>query len=211
MELTDSQEKIYFVYSHTNLLNNKIYIGITKQNPYTRWGIKGSNYKDSPKFWNAIQKYSWDNFQHDILYSECTKEEACSLEKTLIAKYRSNEDEFGYNMTSGGENHYTFTDEVKNKLREQKIGEKNPMYGMHHTEEVKQHLSEVQKELTINGRQHAKKVKCVETGIIYYSCKEAARKTGSGNEKQCTHIADVCDGKRNTCNGYRWEWYNGAN
>ena len=59
-------EEKYYVYSHRNKINNKIYIGITKQNPTVRWGVDGKRYKDSPRFWNAIQKYGWDNFEHEI-------------------------------------------------------------------------------------------------------------------------------------------------
>lgn len=208
MELTKKQaEELYFVYSHTNLINSKIYIGITKQTPSSRWGMGGQRYKDSPRFWNAIQKYGWDNFEHKILFSELTKDEACKKEIELIKQYNSNDDRYGYNMTSGGEQHYHFTGEVKQKLKEQKLGEKNPQYGTHKTEEEKAYLSEVQRKLTIEGKQHAKSVRCIDTNTIYYSCKEAARRTGSGNEKQCTHIADVCNGKRPKCNGYKWEWY----
>lgn len=68
------------------------------------------------------------------------------------------------------------------------------------TEEEKKYLQEVQREMVKSGRQHSKPVKCIETGVIYFS----ARQTGSGN----THIADVCVGKRNICNGYHWEWCN---
>ena len=202
MELTQN----YSIYIHINKINGKVYIGQTCQKPEVRWG-NGQGYKQSPRFYAAIKRYGWDNFEHKILYSNMTREEANQYEAELIEKYKSNKEEFGYNMTSGGEDHYRFTDEVKQKLREQKLGEKNHQYGTHRTEEEKAYLSEVQRKLTIEGRQHAKSVRCIDTNIIYYSCKEAVRRTGSGNEKQCTHIADVCNGKRPKCNGYKWEWY----
>ena len=47
----------YTVYIHNNKINHKKYIGITKQKPEYRWGYNGCNYKESPHFWNAIQKY----------------------------------------------------------------------------------------------------------------------------------------------------------
>jgi group I intron endonuclease len=199
-------ENNYTVYSHINKINNKIYIGITKQKVHSRWGGKGQGYKDSPRFWNAIQKYGWNNFEHNILFENLTREEACQKEQELIAKYNSTNENFGYNMTSGGEKHYIFTEEVKEKIRQQKIGKNNPQWGKHKTDKEKEEQRLKIREIGKNGGNHCKKVKCVETNIIYYSCQEAARNTGSGRIKQATHIADVCNKKRNKCNGYSWEW-----
>ena len=48
----------YCVYMHVNKINNKKYIGITKQKtPESRWGANGVNYKGSPHFYAAIKKY----------------------------------------------------------------------------------------------------------------------------------------------------------
>lgn len=46
--------KEYIVYVHTNMINNKSYVGITCRNPYLRWGKEGNGYKGQPKFYNAI-------------------------------------------------------------------------------------------------------------------------------------------------------------
>lgn len=200
-------KKEYYVYMHINKINNKKYIGITKQTPATRWGRNGQRYDDCPRFWNAIQKYGWENFEHKILYQNKTQDEACLLEHQLIEKYDTTNSECGYNLTTGGEKHYTFSNEVKKKISEQKMGDKNPQWGTHRTEEEKEYLSKFQRDLVAKGGQHAKKVFCIDTETIYYSCKEATRNTGSGNERQATHIADVCNGKRNICNGFKWRWY----
>lgn len=58
---------LIYIYMHTNKINNKKYIGQIKQNPERRWREGGKGYVDSPKFWNAIQKYGWDNFEHEII------------------------------------------------------------------------------------------------------------------------------------------------
>ena len=51
--------KTYCVYKHENIINHKVYIGITCQKPEYRWGHDGCNYKECPIFWRAIQKYGW--------------------------------------------------------------------------------------------------------------------------------------------------------
>ena len=94
---------MYTVYQHKNKINNKIYIGITSRKPEDRWGSNGNNYKTSPYFYAAIQKYGWDNFEHNILYTNLTKEEACLKEQELIKYFNSMNREYGYNQTSGGE------------------------------------------------------------------------------------------------------------
>ena len=52
---------IYTVYQHKNKINGKRYFGITSRKPEERWGYNGRNYKSSPHFYSAIQKYGWDN------------------------------------------------------------------------------------------------------------------------------------------------------
>ena len=48
------EELKFSVYRHTNLINGKVYIGITSQIPEKRWGKNGKNYTESIKFNNAI-------------------------------------------------------------------------------------------------------------------------------------------------------------
>ena len=84
------------VYKHTNLTNQKVYIGITSRKPSSRWGLQGKGYKDQPKFFNAIEKYGWENFKHEVLYTNLSLEEALSFESQLINEYNSIEK--GYNV-----------------------------------------------------------------------------------------------------------------
>lgn len=55
---------------------------------------------NSIKFHNAIKKYGWDNFTHEVVYSNLNKQAADKLEKELIHKYNSIEE--GYNLKEGG-------------------------------------------------------------------------------------------------------------
>lgn len=109
----------YIIYCHTNKINNKKYIGQTKQSISRRWGKNGSEYlrKGNDHFKKAILKYGWDNFTHEILFTNLTREQANKKEKELIMLYNSNNQDFGYNMTEGG-NSNTLTKEQK-ELRKQ--------------------------------------------------------------------------------------------
>lgn len=78
----------YVVYIHKNILNGKVYVGQTC-NLSERWRNNGKNYFNSIKFYNAIKKYGWDNFTHEVVYSNLNKQAADKLEKELIHKYIS--------------------------------------------------------------------------------------------------------------------------
>ena len=92
----------YTVYKHTNLKNGKIYVGITQQKAEKRWE-RGHGYQRQPHFRDAIKKYGWDNFKHEILFENLSKEEAIEKEIELIRQYNSNNRKYGYNILSGGE------------------------------------------------------------------------------------------------------------
>ena len=79
---------MYIVYMHT-CPNGKKYIGITSQAPERRWQKgKGYAYGSNPYFYNAIEKYGWENIKHEILFRDLTKEEAEQKEIELIKEYK---------------------------------------------------------------------------------------------------------------------------
>lgn len=104
----------YCVYVHT-APNGKRYVGITKQSPKNRWK-NGNGYSSSPHFRSAIEKYGWNNISHEVVRDGLTETEACAEERRLIALYRSNEREFGYNQTSGGDTGKRYTEEVRENI-----------------------------------------------------------------------------------------------
>lgn len=126
---------LFCVYAHVTP-NNKKYIGITKQTPDNRWK-NGEGYSTQPYFYRAIQKYGWDNIRHIILFEHLTKEEACNKEKELIEIYKTNNPNFGYNLSSGGEGPFGV---VRSKETREKL--RNANLGKHHSEETKRKISE---------------------------------------------------------------------
>lgn len=91
----------YKIYAHVNKINGKIYIGQTKQSLKERWGSDGRRYKGQV-FYNAIQKYGWDNFEHLLILDNLNQMQANYYEKFFIEKYNTTNKNFGYNVTNGG-------------------------------------------------------------------------------------------------------------
>ena len=125
-----SVENNYSLYVHINKINNKRYYGITSQKPKDRWrnGKGYKNHKNNKKdtyFYNAIRKYGWDNFKHEVLFEGLTKEEACLLEQCYIVLYDTTNRNKGYNRTTGGES-FNHTDDTKKALSDLYKGENNP-------------------------------------------------------------------------------------
>ena len=94
----------YCVYIHINKINGKKYVGQTifGDYPKRRWR-NGTGYSNQLYFHSAIEKYGWDNFEHEVIASNLTKEEADNFEKLLIAKLNTSDRNFGYNLTLGGD------------------------------------------------------------------------------------------------------------
>ena len=220
---------MYTVYQHKNKINGKFYIGITSQKPEQRWGSQGSNYKSSPHFYSAIQKYGWDNFEHNILFTDLTKEQACLKEQELIKEYNSMNREFGYNSTSGGDI-FTMNEETKQKMSQAMIRNQNGLghpcseekkekisnaqKGRKFTEEHKQKLSEAaknrhvpcseEKKQILKEKSHKKSVYCEELDKIFESVQECSRQLGI----PATSISKLCNGRGKTLKGYHLRYYN---
>ena len=93
---------MYIVYMHT-CPNGKKYIGITSQAPERRWQKgKGYAYGSNPYFYNAIEKYGWDNIEHTILFRNLTKEEAEQKEVELIKEHQTSQRNHGYTIDLAG-------------------------------------------------------------------------------------------------------------
>ena len=128
----------YCVYKHT-APNGKVYIGITKQDPVARWK-NGKNYKDNPYFTQAINKYGWNNIQHEIIESGLTKETACEKEQEYIRAYNSTDRGKGYNILCGGDITPDRTGSTASAETRKKMS--NARKGKRHSEEHCKHIAD---------------------------------------------------------------------
>lgn len=83
--------------------HDKYYVGKTYREVQTRFGNNGNGYKKSLYFSNAIKKYGWDNIKHYIIMDYLTPDQANYFEKRIIKHLKSNQKEYGYNCTAGGD------------------------------------------------------------------------------------------------------------
>lgn len=219
--------KAYTVYMHISP-NGKRYIGITKQKPERRWRKNGEGYARNAHFWNAILKYGWDNFKHEILFDNLPKEKAETLEIDLISLYKSNDFNFGYNLDKGGNCLGSFSKEHKQKISNALKGNKNclgrvlpldirnkisasnkgkigSMKGKKFTAEHKQKISNSRKG-KYSGENNARSIKvvCVETGETYVCIADVFREKNIDSSS----ITAVCKGRRKTAGGYHWRYVN---
>ena len=130
--------KIYALFDK-NYPDNIRYIGLTKNTIKERC-IKHKTERSNPHKYNWIKKIGPENLGVLLLLDNLSQIEACENEIRLIKEYR----ELGYkliNIANGGEgwNDAKFTEEHKKNISKNHAdvsGDKNPMFGRHHTIEV---------------------------------------------------------------------------
>ena len=220
------REGNYTVYKHV-APNGKVYIGITCQTFKARCGVKGKGYRKQPHFWNAIQKYGWDNIQHIIIAEGLTEEEASIAERKLIKRYDSRNPEKGYNHDVGGSTlsgGWHQPESAKAFLREIHIGEKNHMYGRHWSEEQKElrrkassfkRSEETKKKMSLAQSNRSEEYKrklydaqprtaiiCLDTGFVFRGVYEAGRIFNI----QGANISKCIRGERQKAGGLHWAY-----
>lgn len=137
-------ERKYCVYKYTNVVNGKIYVGLTGTSLTKRAG-NGEHYKGCNHFYEAIKKYGWDAFTPEILEDGLTLEEANQREQYYIATLHSDDHDIGYNINPGGacgpvteQTKRLISEKAKERLCDPK---NNPMYGKHISEEAKRAIA----------------------------------------------------------------------
>jgi len=198
----------YCVYKHT-APNGKVYIGITSQNVDRRWR-NGNGYYQNEHFSRAIKIFGWENFQHEIMFEDLKKDEACEKEAMLIKLYKSNNDRFGYNKSKGGEKPaqgIKHSDETKKKMSLAHIGHRN----------TKEHCKKISdsKKGKSNGLDGKKGKDSNAAGIVYMidSNTDEVIRTFNGYREMnrimgfpITPVRVCANGMQKTSHGYKWKY-----
>lgn len=162
-----------YIYKIINKIDGKIYIGQTK-NVKERWKRHkwdaGNINKCKSYFHKAISAHGSENFIIETILEISTRDEANIAEIKLIKELKSNDKNFGYNLTTGGEgfngiygvNHHRFgkTAHKLTEFNKSRIGIKlttehkskiNPN-GRKHSDETRIKMSEARKNAWKSGK-----------------------------------------------------------
>jgi group I intron endonuclease len=206
----------YIVYKISNLVNNKIYFGVTQQKLKIRWQQhKCNSNKKSYHLYNAMKKYGFEKFNIEIVFEANSKKEMLEKEIQLIALFNTNNRLYGYNNSTGGEysrkgckltleQRKIISEYQKNRIRKplsqetkEKIGIKNK--GLIRSDELKRKWS-----ISRKGKPSKNKRKVIlNKNEIYESIKEASLKTGIG----ITSISNNLKGLSKKTKIGIWEYY----
>lgn len=191
----EENKNIYSVYVHTNLINGKKYVGITRKKPCERWRKDGSGYYENKPFWKDIKLFGWDDgFSHDVVATGLTCYEAGKMEIALIKKYDSFRN--GYNRTLGGEGMDGFV--VGSPIRERMSPDVYAEWSAKNAERMKR-----------LGIERTRRVISLTENKIYDSAVDASNQTGVPTQR----IRDMCGRNKRThfvdSQGfnYRFCWY----
>jgi hypothetical protein len=159
-------KKYNIVYKITNLINNKLYIGIhSTDNLNDRYFGSGRALK------NAIKKYGRKNFKKEILFNFKTRDEALKKEAELVTKEVVENRDF-YNLISGGKGNVYISEETRQLWSKQRKGRNTP------------NMIKGNKELVERKKQNGDFVKIKAINIItgeernYLTIKECAEDLG---------------------------------
>ena len=189
---------VYVVYKHTNIINNKVYVGqvskpsINSNDPERLMNIRWQQHcNDALRgsksiFHKAIRKHGKNAFKHDVIGVYQTLEESLTAEAYWIKELMSMIDQNGYNMTSGGEG-YVVSDQTRQKMR---VRGKEVMSRPEVLKKVSKQVAQINPDTN-------------QILMIYSSAREATKKTGINH-------GNICSAARNNnkqiIGGYTWQY-----
>lgn len=123
---------MYVIYKITNKINGKSYIGKSKEELFERRMYRHRTMEYDGILTKAIKKYGVNNFISEII-EDCIPDNLSNDREKYWIKFHNTFNN-GYNATRGGDGGNTYEklpetrmDEIRKKISESKIGDKNPI------------------------------------------------------------------------------------
>lgn len=215
-------ENNWYVYRHIRLDKNEpFYVGIGNKKNYER--AYQTKLDRRNQIWGKI--YNKTDIKIEIILDNLTKNQASKKEQEFIKLYGRIDLNTGIlcNMTDGGDGIWNCirSEETKEKLRQQKLGNKNPMFGKTQNEETclkrrnsllgQKRSQEVKKKQSLSsiksGQAKSVDVFKYDSGEYvgrYYAIAEACRVLGFHHSNSKAGM--VAKGKRSQTHGYVFKY-----
>lgn len=146
--------KISGIYSITNTINNKRYIGKSVNIKGRFWHHKNNLTKEeinrkavNRHLFNSVKRHGIDNFLFEILECFIDFDENYSKERELywMDFFNTCDRNFGYNLRRDSSTKMIVHEETRRIISENNMGSKNPNYGNYWSDEQRARMSQVQK------------------------------------------------------------------
>lgn len=144
------------IYCIRNVLNNKRYVGKSKNIPKRFWKHKNllKKYQEDPEKFrrqvnrhlaNAVALYGLENFAFEILeeFTEIDEGALADAEIKWMEYYNTTDRDFGYNLMKDSSQKVIVHEETRLLISTINAGENNPNFGNYWTEEMKSSMSEI--------------------------------------------------------------------
>lgn len=187
--------------------SGKCYIGqsVNIENRLNKY--KNMLCKFQHKIYRALVKYGWDNFTVEILYStdkdyKYQQLMLDSMEKHFIIQFDSIKN--GYNLRTGGTSGYKYSDEVKEKMSQSKLG----------TTRSEKTKSKISNTLKLHTRTEEHKINnglSKRIPILQYDknnnfIREWDSIKSAREELKISNISNCLSGKYKTSGGFIWKY-----
>lgn len=160
---------------------------VKSKNTNERYEITAEEYEEIKTCYSAMCAVRYLGENNPCYGRKHTEEEKKKMNKPHLSIRGENHPMYGKHPSSKTLD--LLSEKAKNRLKDKN---NHPMYG--------KTMSEKSKNKNMMSQKTRKPVICIETNVIYFSVREAERKTGVHQ----AHIIECCKGKKQTAGGYHW-------